>query len=282
MMKKIVWMTVLTFCILLAGCNGKEEQGSDAPESDSTAASGQKTATLYVNMEIGSESAQAQQYAWTYSGDLTAEILADGLSQTTGLEFTISAAAVGDGIAVDWKADSTLVATLGDREQKEAFHFYDADSMRWSMMDSLWMTLTKNLDTENVYYTMDGGQELSVQELYPVQTIPADLPYMGSAFYFAHADGQGGLDEGRGDLITMTQTQTEEIVREAMTSQQRESLMLAGGGEDTIYAEHAFIVIAGNKSADGRTFTELHHYAVTDSGAIYCSDLAQGTNWQRM
>ena len=59
------------------------------------------------------------------------------------------------------------------------------------MMDSLWRTLTENLDAENIYYTMDDGQELVFEELYSVNEFPSDIPYMGSEFYYAHADVRG-------------------------------------------------------------------------------------------
>ena len=87
------------------------------------------------------------------------------------------------------------MAGLDDREQKEEFHFYDIDSLRWFMMDSLYSTLTANLGEVEVYYTMDGGQDLAFDELYPVNVFPADTPYLGSPFYFAHAGGQGEMDE---------------------------------------------------------------------------------------
>ena len=41
------------------------------------------------------------------------------------------------------------------------------------------------------YYTMDGDKELAFEELYPVNEFPSDIPYMGSEFYFAHADVRG-------------------------------------------------------------------------------------------
>ena len=46
-----------------------------------------------------------------------------------------------------------LVAGLDDREQKEEFFFFDYDSQCWFMMDSLWRTLTENLDAEKVQKT---------------------------------------------------------------------------------------------------------------------------------
>lgn len=271
-MKKAIWVVMLTLCILLAGYKANANNAADTPEIKPVAAAEQKTAVIYTNMTTGSESPDIKQHEWVYSGDLTAEKLAEGLSQTTGLDFKISVTELDDGLSVDWKADSTLIANLDDRAQKDEFHFFDADSMRWFMMDSLWLTLTKNLSVENIYYTTDGGKELSFEELNPVNTFPSDLPYMGSAFFFAHANGKG-------DLIVMSQVKAEEIVWDIMTEEQKEALRLVGGGEDTINGERAIIVIAGYKSADGRNFTALYHYAVTDSGAVYYKDTEQSADW---
>ena len=137
-----------------------------------------------------------REYPIEYSGaKKTAEELARELSDLTGMDFTITASKTDDGLIVDWAADSTLTAGRDDREQKEDFRFYDYDSMSWFMMDSLWRTLTENLDAENIYYTMDGGQELVLENLSSsINTFPSDVPYMGSGFYAAHDDVRG--DEG--------------------------------------------------------------------------------------
>lgn len=137
-----------------------------------------------------------REYPIEYSGaKKTAEELARELSDLTGMDFTITASKTDDGLIVDWAADSTLIAGRDDREQKEDFRFYDYDSMSWFMMDSLWRTLTANLDAENIFYTMDSGRNLVLEKMSPAITIPADTPYMGSTFYLSH-------DEGRGDVIS--------------------------------------------------------------------------------
>lgn len=137
-----------------------------------------------------------REYPIEYSGaKKTAEELARELSDLTGMDFTITASKTDDGLIVDWAVDSTLIAGRDDREQKEDFRFYDYDSMSWFMMDSLWRTLTANLDAENIFYTMDSGRNLVLEKMSPAITIPADTPYMGSTFYLSH-------DEGRGDVIS--------------------------------------------------------------------------------
>lgn len=157
------------------------ETSQSAPEST-------QTDILYA--VFGAE--DIKEYPIEYTGtQKTAEELAAELSKLTGLDFNITASKADDGLIVDWAADSTLVAGLDDREQKEEFFFFDQDSLRWFMMDSLWRTLTENLNAENIYYIMDGGKELAFEELYPVSVFPSYVPYIGSEFYFAHTDVRG-------------------------------------------------------------------------------------------
>lgn len=277
-MKKKIWIAILSLCVLLSGCGKSVDNSGSALNGKSTAA--RKTAVLYTNMTTGNDSPDIKQHDWVYTGDLTAEKLAAGLSEITGLDFNIAVTAGKEGLFVDWKENSTLIANLDDREQKEAFHFFDADSMRWFMMDSLWLTLTKNLEVEDVYYTMKGGKNLLFEELYPVKNFPSDLPYMGSAFFFAHADGKGKLMEGRGDLIRMSKDDAKELVRQTLTEQGKKAPVLVVAGEDTIEGEHALIIKAGENSADGLKFTALYHFAVTDSGAVFYMDTVQGSDWR--
>lgn len=165
-----------------------------APEQDAT-----HTGVLYADFTCGSTETDLQliqEYPFEYTGERKdAEKLAEELSALTGMDFLITAAPTGDGLRVDWSADSTLIAFLSDREQNDGLFFLSPDSLCWFMMDSLWRTLTDNLDVENIYYTMDGGAELAFEELYPVSVFPSDTPYMGSAYYFAHSDLSGNENE---------------------------------------------------------------------------------------
>lgn len=189
-MKKRIGAVVFLLClILLTGCDGNSPANVKT-EPDTSSATETKTATLWV----GTTQSDLRSYPWEYTDELTAEKLAEGLSQLTGLDFLITAGDTSDGITVDWADDSTLIAGLDDREQKEDFYFYDADSMRWFMMDSLQKTFVNNMAVENVYYTMNEGQALIFDELSLVRKFPA-VPYMGSTFYFEHADGRGDLTD---------------------------------------------------------------------------------------
>ena len=165
--------------LLLAACHGAEEGSGQSGRAE-------VEATIYADFSGGSETAQEDGLIRSMTmtvTEMTGQTLAECLSQWTGLDFTLNSAVVNGTTAhVDWAPDSTLIAGLDDREQKE--DFFDEESLRWFMLDSLWRTLTENLDVTEVYYTMDGGEKLTLAGLNPVDTFPAEEPYKGSAFYF--------------------------------------------------------------------------------------------------
>lgn len=167
--------------LLLAACHGAEEGSGQSGRAE-------VEATIYADFSGGSETAQEDGLIRSMTmtvTEMTGQTLAECLSQWTGLDFTLNSAVVdGTTAHVDWAPDSTLIAGLDDREQKEDFFFFDEESLRCFMLDSLWRTLTENLDVTEVYYTMDGGEKLTLVGLNPVDTFPAEEPYKGSAFYF--------------------------------------------------------------------------------------------------
>ncbi len=143
------------------------------------------TGVLYVDRRYGADAPDMLlEYPFEYTGERkTAEELAVMLSELTGLNFSISAAMGQSGVTVDWKPDSALIAGH-DGNQKEEFFCFSADQLNWLMLDSLYMTLKDHMGIEKVYYTMDGGKELEIGELYPINNFPLDEPYMGSVHYF--------------------------------------------------------------------------------------------------
>lgn len=131
------------------------------------------------------------------SPSVIAFALAGGLSEWTGLDFTLNDVSfpTDESITVDWSKASTLIAGLDDREFKEGFHFYDAVSLNWFMMDSLATTLKRNMEVTNVYYqseaqpvTFPNPVDMATQGL---PLLPIDQPYEGSVFFLSHAGGQG-------------------------------------------------------------------------------------------
>lgn len=149
-----------------------------------------KTAAVIFDKANGSAEENIQQETVYSYEDITLEEIVDAMSTWSGLNFDVTISSVDGGVNVDWAADSSLLAGLDGDGQKEGYRFYDIDTMRWFMMDSMLRTLNENYYPV-VYYTMDGGKELIFNELYPVNVFPSDIPYMGSPFYFTHADNRG-------------------------------------------------------------------------------------------
>ena len=150
-----------------------------------------QTDTLYAVFDAQT----VKEYPIEYTGEKNnAVLLSNELSELTGLDFTIRSHEIDGMLIIDWDLESTLLSGLDSREQKEDFFFYDYDTMGWFMMDSLWRTLTENLDVENIYYTMDGGKTLTLDKMSPAVTIPSDTPYMGSALYLANSNLRGDDD----------------------------------------------------------------------------------------
>jgi hypothetical protein len=127
---------------------------------------------------------------------IIATTLADGLSAWTGLDFALNDVLFNvDNIIVDWSADSTLIAGLGDREPNPDFNLSDPVSINWFLMDSMAETLKYNMDVSTIYYCSIGRpipftnpDDMAAQGL---PELPVDQPYEGSAFFVAHSDGRG-------------------------------------------------------------------------------------------
>lgn len=191
----IIALSLVLTLSLLASCgdNSASEPGEDY-------------FTLFADFSSGSTMIEPQtkdiplpqRNEMPSSNALIAFFLADSLSEWTGLDFTLNDVIFEeeDSITVDWSAESTLIANLDGREQKKEFFFYDEDSLRWFMMDSMYRTLIENFGTDRIFYTMDGGKELAFDTLYPESVFPHDFAYMGSAFYFAHTGEHGDINDG--------------------------------------------------------------------------------------
>lgn len=194
----ITLLSVLVLSLSLAAC------GDNTKPADSGSANTEPTATatLIADFGDGLEGANRTEHAWKYEGTLDIAVLSGGLSATTGLDFFVTGEIAGSKATIAWSNQSTLVAGLDDRKQKDEFFFYDSVSLNWFMMDSLAATAKKNFpEVTEVYYSGENGEpvvfpnpeDMASQGL-PV--LPTDQPYEGSAFFKAHAGGKGDVDDG--------------------------------------------------------------------------------------
>ncbi len=189
----LVTAVALVLAVTLCGCGGMTETSSDNASSPQAV---ETEITLYADFSAGSADAESlgliKSEEQTVSSALTVEVLAKRLSEWSGLDFTLDGAKLsGDSATVDWAENSTLLAGLDDREQKEGFHFHDAESLNWFMLDSLARTIKENLKVSTVYYSMEGGKPLVLEDMPRLKELPVDQPYEGSTFFSAHNDNMG-------------------------------------------------------------------------------------------
>ncbi len=159
---------ILTLLILLAAC------GNDS-----------QTATLYAVINAGDANGNGaiiNEYPLTYQGDLTIEVLAKGLSDLTGYSFNAQSLASSEIFTIDWAMDSALFTDLLAAQPKDEFVLDSPNDIRWFMLDSLWLSISKNLNQSQISFTMNGGQPFDAG-LYPLTSFAPNQPYLGSNIY---------------------------------------------------------------------------------------------------
>lgn len=292
----------VALCLVMGACagSGAEQPALEqaAPEQASEPAAQQEAApesvaqeaVLIADRSCGNPEAEEleliQRYDFPCEGELTVELLAQGLTELSGLDFFVAdASPVEDGIVIEWAADSTLIAGLDDREQKDEFHMYDVESLSWFMMDSLYATVKENLAVENVYYTVNGGEGLTLPEDVLVSELPADIPYMGSPFYYAHAGVQGEGDDIELDVADavsiadagaamehLSLILADTMAEMSANAQEGVTVALVAQGEEEIDGQLCYTFAIGANTPE--KFTAEEHYAVAPDGGVYRLSIA--------
>lgn len=293
-MRRIVLLCSVFLCPLwMAGCQTEPveppylEVTPSSPDQDPTdqavseAVPATATVMLYTDFSGGNadNSDLISAHSFTFTGELTPVVLADGLSELTGLDFTLKGYKFSDGgaIILDWSPESTLLAGLDDRQQKDDFHFFDAESLNWFMLDSLARTIQEMYGAQEVLYTMDGGQELDVPEMPVWAVFPLSVPYQFSPFYYAHSDVQGDdasepdSDEGQEEFATAMG-----LLQDMLGDRFVEGTAIVHTGEETINGELCWTFAFGQNSDEN--FVAEEHYAVNAAGKVYQIDNASTIN----
>ena len=200
-MKKLAILFALTLCVALAGCNQPappqggestqipsgtvstsptEEATEPAPPADqSTPTEGEQTVTLYIGTKAGGFT----EYPMTYEGELTPELLIQGIADLTGWNLTLAEPVTSGkgGMSVCLSNESALFTGPPD-PQKDEFHVYDAEQLAEMILDSIQKTLQEGFtleggdpDTLDIWYFMEGNQPLELPDL--GLSWPIDQPY---------------------------------------------------------------------------------------------------------
>ena len=106
---------------------------------------GESTALLYIGTRAGG----FQEYEMNYDGDLTPELLIQGIADLTGWDLTLGAEVTsGKGGMGVCPADGSALFQGPPESQKEEFHVYSAEELAETILDSLQKTLQEGFTGE--------------------------------------------------------------------------------------------------------------------------------------
>ena len=195
-MKKRTILFALLLCAALMGCRQPapaQSGGPSAPQEIPGAAAtlpaeeptepapteGGQKATLY----IGTKEGGFTEYPMAYEGELTPELLIQGIAELTGWDLTLAEPVVSGkgGMSVCLSGESALFTGPPD-PQKDEFHMYSAEQLAQTILDSIQKTLQKGFVVEpgdpdmlDIWYYMEGEQPLELPNL--GLSWPIDRPY---------------------------------------------------------------------------------------------------------
>lgn len=135
--------------------------------------------TLYIGTKAGGFT----EYPMTYEGELTPELLIQGIADLTGWNLTLAEPVTSGkgGMSVCLSNESALFTGPPD-PQKDEFHVYDAEQLAEMILDSIQKTLQEGFTLEggdpdalDIWYYMEGEQPLELPALGLFW--PIDQPY---------------------------------------------------------------------------------------------------------
>lgn len=194
---------VCAAALLLAGCapKGPAAQPSPPPASSDSPASSPagtpaesersetdppsqgQTATLYV----GTKENGFGEYPLDYEGELTPEILIQGIADLTGWDLSLAEEVTSGkgGMSVCLSGESSLFAGPPD-PQKDEFHMFDGVQLAQTILDSIQKTLQEGFtgeggdpDALDIWYYMEGEKTLELPNI--GRSWPIDQPYQWAA-----------------------------------------------------------------------------------------------------
>lgn len=152
----------------IAGQDPSQEPAEE-PEEASEPAAAEQTATLY----IGTRAQGFTEYPMTYEGNLTPEMLIQGIADLTGwnlaLEEPVTSGKGGMSVCL---SESSALFEGPPEPQKEEFHMYSAEQLAETLLDSIQKTLLEGFTLEggdpdalDVWYYLKGENPLALPEL---------------------------------------------------------------------------------------------------------------------
>ncbi len=222
-------------------------------------------ATLYISTRSDAVTNNYTEIGTHTGAPLSFADMVTGVSAELDVVFDITATMQGDDLLLTWGNETQFFS--GDP---------NADYLAWRMMDSLVMTLNKNLQVNNVYFSMENGESFKIIDLQPTLELSADLAYPLSNFFFAH-DGAKGEDDMPIDDAALVSEEDKAIALElawqAATALEHDVVTISFLDEDT--ANGLPIMRFDARVAENGTLRTYYVYGVTEDGMVYYQDFTQ-------
>ncbi|MCL1867045.1 MAG: hypothetical protein FWF82_06515 [Oscillospiraceae bacterium] len=118
--------------------------------------------TVYAVMSTG-VGIKEQDFGYDADSDNDEIIdkIAQSLEEWTYLNFTSFDCSVdedGKSVTIDWDGDSAFVTGEAPEEQHDNFHMYDAQSLRWFVLNSMCLSIIENIGEYDVYFLANGAK----------------------------------------------------------------------------------------------------------------------------
>lgn len=151
----------------VAGQDPSQEPAEEAEEASEPAA--EQKATLY----IGTRAQGFTEYPMTYEGNLTPEMLIQGIADLTGWNLALEEPVIsGKGGMSVCLSESSALFEGPPEPQKEEFRMYSAEQLAETLLDSIQKTLQEGFTLEggdpdalDVWYYLKGENPLALPEL---------------------------------------------------------------------------------------------------------------------
>ncbi len=174
---------------------GSEDSSSTSKVEETTAPAQTKEPDTYSNIYFDFSSMRLDEPKYSearihYAAPLTAEIIVQELTNHTGLNFSINSVTVKNStsVFVDWADDATLITNTGYSALKPDFsEINSSEAMRWFMLDTLWMSLKDNFEIDYLYFTMNGGEVLKLNDFNPSLNFDFTQPYTGNPYNYDYS-----------------------------------------------------------------------------------------------
>lgn len=183
--------------LLLAGCGGTGQPDASqptppvstdtpalsTPEATEPPTQGQ-TAVLYIGTKAGGFA----EYPLDYEGELTPEVLIQGIADLTGWDLTLAEEVTsGKGGMSVCLADTSSLFVGPPDPQKDEFHMFSAEQLAETILDSIQKTLQEGFtvsglgdpDALDIWYYMEGEKPLELPDI--GRSWPIDQPYQWTA-----------------------------------------------------------------------------------------------------